>query len=215
MKQKSVKNKNVIVHNDRGDSVRLNKYISESGFCSRREADKLIQSGLVTIDGVKAEMGTKVTKGQKVRVNGILISKEEELVYIALNKPVGITCTTEHKVKGNIVDFVNHKKRIFPIGRLDKDSQGLILMTNDGDIVNKILRAGNNYTICMVLNMEAKGTELQSDGIDEGYDCVEGKDVPIEVILKKEGENYVIKEVKEYTSLEEAQNENEGFKKNK
>ena len=110
MKQKSVKNKNVIVHNDRGDSVRLNKYISESGFCSRREADKLIQSGLVTIDGVKAEMGTKVTKGQKVRVNGILISKEEELVYIALNKPVGITCTTEHKVKGNIVDFVNHKK---------------------------------------------------------------------------------------------------------
>ena len=137
MKQKSVKNKNVIVHNDRGDSVRLNKYISESGFCSRREADKLIQSGLVTIDGVKAEMGTKVTKGQKVRVNGILISKEEELVYIALNKPVGITCTTEHKVKGNIVDFVNHKKRIFPIGRLDKDSQGLILMTNDGDIVNK------------------------------------------------------------------------------
>lgn len=145
MKQKSVKNKNVIVHNDRGDSVRLNKYISESGFCSRREADKLIQSGLVTIDGVKAEMGTKVTKGQKVRVNGILISKEEELVYIALNKPVGITCTTEHKVKGNIVDFVNHKKRIFPIGRLDKDSQGLILMTNDGDIVNKILRAGNNH----------------------------------------------------------------------
>ena len=145
MKQKSVKNKNVIVHNDRGDSVRLNKYISESGFCSRREADKLIQSGLVTIDGVKAEMGTKVTKGQKVRVNGRLISKEEELVYIALNKPVGITCTTEHKVKGNIVDFVNHKKRIFPIGRLDKDSQGLILMTNDGDIVNKILRAGNNH----------------------------------------------------------------------
>ena len=145
MQQKSRKNKNVIVHNDRGDTVRLNKYISESGFCSRREADKLIESGLVTIDGVKAQMGTKVSKGQKVKVNGKLISKDEELVYIALNKPVGITCTTEHKVKGNIVDFVNHKKRIFPIGRLDKDSQGLILMTNDGDIVNKILRAGNNH----------------------------------------------------------------------
>lgn len=145
MKQRSVKNKNVIVHNDRGDTVRLNKYISESGFCSRREADKLIESGLVTIDGVKAEMGTKVSKGQVVKVNGKLISKEEDLVYIALNKPVGITCTTEHKVKGNIVDFVNHKKRIFPIGRLDKDSQGLIFMTNDGDIVNKILRAGNNH----------------------------------------------------------------------
>ncbi|WP_195986880.1 23S rRNA pseudouridine(2604) synthase RluF [Clostridium sp. D53t1_180928_C8] len=145
MKQKSIKNKNVIVHNDRGDTVRLNKYISESGFCSRREADKLIENGVVTIDGVKATMGTKVSKGQIVKVNGKLISKEEDLVYIVLNKPVGITCTTEHKVKGNIVDFVNHKKRIFPIGRLDKDSQGLILMTNDGDIVNKILRAGNNH----------------------------------------------------------------------
>ena len=145
MKQRSIKNKNVIVHNDRSDTIRLNKYISESGFCSRREADKLIESGLVTIDGIKASMGTKVSKGQKVKVNGKLISKEEDLVYIVLNKPVGITCTTEHKVKGNIVDFVNHKKRIFPIGRLDKDSQGLILMTNDGDIVNKILRAGNNH----------------------------------------------------------------------
>ena len=145
MKQKSIKNKNVIVHNDRGDTVRLNKYISESGFCSRRDADKLIESGVVTIDGIKATMGTKVSKGQIVKVNGKLISKEEDLVYIVLNKPVGITCTTEHKVKGNIVDFVNHKKRIFPIGRLDKDSQGLILMTNDGDIVNKILRAGNNH----------------------------------------------------------------------
>ena len=145
MKQKSIKNKNVIVHNDRGDTVRLNKYISESGFCSRREADKLIESGVVTIDGIKATMGTKVSKGQSVKVNGKLISKEEDLVYIVLNKPVGITCTTEHKVKGNIVDFVNHKKRIFPIGRLDKDSQGLILMTNYGDIVNKILRAGNNH----------------------------------------------------------------------
>ena len=145
MQQRSIKKKNVIVHNDRGDTVRLNKYISESGFCSRREADKLIESGVVTIDGVKATMGTKVAKGQKVKVNGKLISKDEDLVYIVLNKPVGITCTTEHKVKGNIVDFVNHKKRIFPIGRLDKDSQGLILMTNDGDIVNKILRAGNNH----------------------------------------------------------------------
>lgn len=145
MKQRSEKNKNVIVHSDRGDTIRLNKYISESGFCSRREADKLIENGLVTIDGVKAEKGTKVSKGQVVKVNGKLISKEEDLVYIALNKPVGITCTTEHKVKGNIVDFVNHKKRIFPIGRLDKDSQGLIFMTNDGDIVNKILRAGNNH----------------------------------------------------------------------
>ena len=90
-------------------------------------------------------MGTKVQKGQKVKVNGKLISKVEEMIYIVLNKPVGITCTTEHKVRGNIVDFVNHEKRIFPVGRLDKDSEGLIILTNDGDIVNKILRAGNNH----------------------------------------------------------------------
>lgn len=139
------RNNNVIVHNDRKEEIRLNKYISETGICSRREADKLIESGKVTIDGVKATMGMKVGKGQIVKVNGKDITKEEELVYIALNKPVGITCTTEHKVKGNIVDFVGNKKRIFPIGRLDKDSQGLILLTNDGDIVNKILRAGNNH----------------------------------------------------------------------
>lgn len=143
--QPKKKKKQIIVHNDRAESIRLNKYISESGFCSRREADKFIESGAVTIDNVRAVMGTKVNPGQKVRVNGKLITKEEDLVYIALNKPVGITCTTEHKVKGNIVDFVNHEKRIFPIGRLDKDSEGLILLTNDGDIVNKILRAGNNH----------------------------------------------------------------------
>lgn len=137
--------KNVIKHLDRGEEIRLNKYISETGICSRREADKLIENGKVTVDGKVATMGVKVSKGQVVRVNGKVISKEEELVYIILNKPVGITCTTEKKVKGNIVDFVNHNKRIFPIGRLDKDSQGLIMLTNDGDIVNKILRAGNNH----------------------------------------------------------------------
>ncbi|MBD7913979.1 23S rRNA pseudouridine(2604) synthase RluF [Clostridium sp. Sa3CUN1] len=138
-------NKYVIVHKDRGTEIRLNKFISETGFCSRREADKLIESGRVTVDGVKAVMGTKVKENANVKVDGKPIKKVEELVYIALNKPVGITCTTEKKVRGNIVDFVNHEKRIFPIGRLDKDSQGLILLTNDGDIVNKILRAGNNH----------------------------------------------------------------------
>lgn len=139
------KDKYVIVHNDRGEEIRLNKYISETGFCSRREADKLIESGRVTINGVKALMGTRVKEGTDVRVDGKPIKRTNELVYIALNKPVGITCTTEKKIKGNIVDFVNHKERIFPIGRLDKDSQGLIFLTNDGDIVNKILRAGNNH----------------------------------------------------------------------
>ena len=143
--KKQSKKQQIIKHNERTDEVRLNKYISETGICSRREADKLIENGKVTIDGKIASMGTKVLKGQTVKVNGKIISKVEELVYIALNKPVGITCTTEKKIKGNIVDFVNHKKRIFPIGRLDKDSQGLIFLTNDGDIVNKILRAGNNH----------------------------------------------------------------------
>ncbi len=143
MKQKN--NKYIIVHKERGQEIRLNKFISETGFCSRREADKLIEDGRVTIDGIKAVMGTKVSINANVKVDGRPLKKEEELVYIALNKPVGITCTTEKKVKGNIVDFVGHEKRIFPIGRLDKDSQGLILLTNDGDIVNKILRAGNNH----------------------------------------------------------------------
>ncbi|AYE34640.1 23S rRNA pseudouridine(2604) synthase RluF [Clostridium septicum] len=145
MKKIPKENNSIIIHDDRGDSIRLNKYISETGMCSRREADKLIESGRVTIDGEKASMGTRVLSNQKVKVDGKLIRKEEELVYIALNKPVGITCTTEKKIKGNIVDFIKHDKRIFHIGRLDKDSQGLILLTNDGDIVNKILRAGNNH----------------------------------------------------------------------
>ena len=108
---------NYIIHSDRGTEIRLNKYISESGYCSRREADKLIEAGKVTIDNKKAEMGTKVAKGQIVKVNGKKISKDEELVYIALNKPVGITSTTEHKVKGNIVDFVGSTINNFSIFR--------------------------------------------------------------------------------------------------
>lgn len=127
------------------EEVRLNKYISDTGFCSRREADKLIEGRRVKIDGVIATMGTKVLKGQKVTIDNKQLKLEDKLVYIALNKPRGITCTTEKKIKGNIVDFVNYDKRIFPIGRLDKESEGLIFLTNDGDIVNKILRAGNNH----------------------------------------------------------------------
>jgi 23S rRNA pseudouridine2604 synthase len=145
-KNKTYSNENnIIIHSDKGEETRLNKYLSETGICSRREADKFIEQGRVKIDGVKATTGTKVKLGQKVYLDNKLIKNEEDLVYIALNKPIGITCTTESKVRGNIVDFVKHKKRIFPIGRLDKPSQGLIFLTNDGDIVNKILRAGNNH----------------------------------------------------------------------
>lgn len=135
----------IIVHSDRAEEVRLNKYISETGMCSRREADNMVLMGRVTVDGAQATTGTKIGKNQIVKVDGKAINKVEELVYIVLNKPVGITCTTERNVKGNIIDFVKYKQRIFPVGRLDKDSQGLILLTNDGDIVNKILRAGNNH----------------------------------------------------------------------
>lgn len=136
-----------IVHteNQEKSSTRLNKFISEKGLCSRREADRYIEEGKVTVNGILATLGTRVSKEDEVTLNGELLNFNEELIYLALNKPKGITCTTEKKIKGNIVDFINHPKRIFPIGRLDKDSQGLILLTNDGDIVNKILRGGNNH----------------------------------------------------------------------
>lgn len=125
--------------------ISLNKYISDSGFCSRREADKYIEQLRVTINGVEALKGNRVKEGDVVLVDGEPIRKKKETVYLALNKPKGITCTTDLKDKTNIIDFVNFKTRIFPIGRLDKRSEGLIFLTNDGDIVNKILRAGNRH----------------------------------------------------------------------
>lgn len=132
---------------DEQQSTRINKYLSEVGYCSRRAADKLIEEGKVTINGKVPEMGTKIVPGDEVRVNGQLISEAtEKPVYIAFNKPVGVVCTTDTKVeRNNIVEYINYPKRIFPIGRLDKASEGLIFMTNDGDIVNKILRARNNH----------------------------------------------------------------------
>ena len=125
--------------------MRLNNYISSTGLCSRREADKLIEQGRVTVNGKKAQVGQTVEEGAMVKVNNKLIKPKNNNVYIALNKPVGITCTTERHVKGNIIDYVNYPERIFPIGRLDKPSEGLILLTNDGSIVNKILRAENKH----------------------------------------------------------------------
>lgn len=126
--------------------TRINKFLSETGFCSRREADKLLEEGRITINGVVPEMGTKVSPDDEVRVDGKLVrEKTEKPVYLAFYKPVGIECTTNPEVRNNIVDYINYPKRIFPIGRLDKASEGLIFMTNDGDIVNKILRARNNH----------------------------------------------------------------------
>lgn len=123
----------------------LNKYISETGFCSRREADKYIEQCRVTINGKDAHKGNRVGENDIVLVDGEPVKKKKAAVYLLLNKPKGVTCTTDLKDKTNIIDFVNYKSRIFPIGRLDKRSEGLIFLTNDGDIVNKILRAGNNH----------------------------------------------------------------------
>ncbi|WP_339753785.1 pseudouridine synthase [uncultured Winogradskyella sp.] len=129
------------------DLKRLNKYLSEAGYCSRREADRLIDAGRVTINDVVPEMGTKVAPEDVVKVDGEIIGgRQQDFVYLAFNKPVGIVCTTDTRVeKDNIIDYISYPKRIFPIGRLDKPSEGLILLTDDGDIVNKILRASNNH----------------------------------------------------------------------
>ena len=127
--------------------IRLNKYLSEIGHCSRREADKLINVDRIIVNGQKAVMGQKVTPKDRIEIDGVLVENHQERnVYIAFNKPVGIVCTTDTRVeKNNIIDYINYPSRIFPIGRLDKPSEGLILLTNDGDIVNKILRARNNH----------------------------------------------------------------------
>ncbi len=152
------------------NQTRINKFLSESGFCSRREADKLLEQGRITINGVIPELGTKVSSEDEIRVDGKLIrEKNEKPVYLAFNKPVGIECTTNQNVRDNIVDYINYPKRIFPIGRLDKASEGLIFMTNDGDIVNKILRARNNHEKEYVVTVDRPITdrfiEKMSNGI--------------------------------------------------
>ena len=152
------------------EGTRLNKFISESGLCSRREADRFIENGNVTINGRKAQIGDQVYAGDRVTVNGNKLEpkKNEKLVFIALNKPVGVTSTTEVGVQDNIVRFVNHPERIFPIGRLDKDSQGLIFLTNDGDVVNKILRAGNKHEKEYLVTVNKPLTEEVIKGMASG-----------------------------------------------
>ena len=163
-------------------SKRINKFLSETGYCSRRAADKLIDAGRVTINGTVPEMGTKITEDDEVRVDGVLISKpKDDFVYILLNKPVGIVCTTDtRREKANVIDFINYPKRIFPIGRLDKPSEGLLLLTNDGDIVNKILRARNNHEKEYIVTVDQPITRT--------FITEMGKGVPILDTITKECE---------------------------
>ena len=141
------------------ETKRLNKAISETGYCSRRAADKLIEDGHVKVNGETVGLGVKVTSKDTIMVHDQLITKEVDNIYLAFNKPVGITCTTDTKIRGNIITYMNYPERIFPIGRLDKPSEGLIFMTNDGDIVNKILRSKNNHEKEYIVTVDKKITD--------------------------------------------------------
>ncbi|MHC5353583.1 23S rRNA pseudouridine(2604) synthase RluF [Myroides sp. LJL115] len=157
------------MENKDNEKTRLNKYLSEVGYCSRREADRLIEQGLITVNGELPVMGLKVSEQDQIHVRGELIQNSgEEPVYLAFNKPRGIECTTNQSVRDNIVDYINYPKRIFPIGRLDKDSEGLILMTNDGDIVNKILRQKNNHEKEYIVTVNRAITDRFLEGMRGG-----------------------------------------------
>jgi 23S rRNA pseudouridine2604 synthase len=161
--------------------LRLNKYISETGVCSRREADKWIEAGRVTCNGENAALGTQVAEGDEVRIDGELIGAKKKQIYIALNKPVGIICTTETHIKDNIVEHVGYKERIFPVGRLDRDSEGLILLTNDGDIVNQILRSENNHEKEYVVWVDRPITDLSLSMMASGVKIMGEKTKPAKV----------------------------------
>ena len=148
--------------------MRLNKYISETGACSRREADKWIEAGRVTRNGQVAALGTRVVDGDEICVDGAPVGAKKKQIYIALNKPVGVTCTTEAHIEDNIIDLVGYAERIFPIGRLDKDSEGLILLTNNGDIVNQILRSENNHEKEYIVTVDRPITDLALEMMASG-----------------------------------------------
>ena len=161
--------------------MRINKYLSETGIVSRRGADRWVEEGKVTINGELATVGSQVEAGDVVCVDGKEVKKEEQLVYIVLNKPVGITSTTEQHIKGNVVDFINHPLRIFHIGRLDKDSEGLLLLTNDGDIVNKILRAENHHEKEYIVQVDHSITDEFIRKMGAGVDILDTTTLPCHV----------------------------------
>lgn len=195
------------------NGIWLNKFISESGICSRREADKYIEQGHVLINGKRAQKGDQVFPGDRVKVNGQELEPRasEDLVFIALNKPVGIVSTTEKNTVDNIVDFVNHSVRIFPIGRLDKDSQGLIFLTNNGDLVNKILRAGNNHEKEYVVTVNKPMTDGFIEGMASGVPIlgvmtkkckITAESTTVFRIILKQGMNRQIRRMCEYFGYE-------------
>ena len=155
------------------EGIRINKFLSEAGVCSRREADRQIEAGNVTIDGNQAEMGSRVFPGQKVLFLGVPVEKEEERILLAFHKPVGIVCTAEKREKNNIVDFIHYSKRIYPVGRLDKDSSGLIFMTNQGEMVNKMMRAANMHEREYVVTVNKPMTEFFLKGMAHGVPLTE------------------------------------------
>jgi len=163
--------------------TRLNKFLSEAGYCSRRAADKLIEEGRVTVNGKHPEMGAKVSSTDEVSVDGRVVSiKKKSRVYIAFNKPVGVVCTTDTRVeKNNIIDFINYPSRIFPIGRLDKDSEGLILLTDDGDIVNKILRSSNNHEKEYIVRVDKPISQTFVKRMSEGVPILDTMTKPCRV----------------------------------
>lgn len=155
------------------NGVRINKYLSEAGVCSRREADRLIEAGKITIDGELATTGARVQEGQKICVEGRCVSKEEEEILIAFNKPIGIVCTSAKIEKDNVIDYINYPKRIYPIGRLDKDSEGLLLLTNNGEIVNKMMRAGNYHEKEYIVTVNRPISDSFIHGMANGVPLVE------------------------------------------
>jgi len=163
--------------------IRINKYLSEVGYCSRRAADKLIEQGRVKINGVRPEKGTKVMPGDEVSVNGTTVGgASNEPVYLAFNKPIGIVCTTDTRVeRNNIIEFINYPTRIFPIGRLDKPSEGLIFLTNDGDIVNKILRASNNHEKEYIVEVDKRVDQAFCRRMSNGIPILDTVTKPCEV----------------------------------
>jgi len=162
---------------------RINKYIASSGFCSRRQADELVEAGKVTVDGVTAVNGTVVEEGQVVKVGDKEVIPEDNKIYIALHKPLGITCTTDRRDPSNIIDYLGMDDRVFPIGRLDKNSSGLILLTNDGDIVNKLLRAENGHEKEYQVRVDRKIEPGFKDKMEEGIEILGQKTLPCKVTV--------------------------------